>query len=379
MHPEATQLKLKIEGEEVVDADIDVSFVHRGIEKALETKTYVQGLFLAERICGICNVAHTTCYAINVEQLAGVEVPRRAFYLRLLVEELARIHSHLLWLSLLAHVVGFDSLFMLAQRDRELVLDLMEEITGGRVITSYNVIGGVRRDVDVALAHKVVTTLSSLRNRLLDYKKLLEVDSVLRARTEGVGYLSVSRARELSTVGPVARASGVPYDVRVCDPYLVHEEVPFTIAVYDTCDVWGRAMVRIDEALESIEMISYTLGQLPEGSIRAKVPLLIKPSPGESVTRVEAPRGELLHYVRSDGSERPARYKVRTPTLANLAALVEMLRSGKEGEPVYIADVPVIFASIDPCICCAARVLVIDGRRGSVKEMALDELARGER
>ncbi|MEM0458751.1 MAG: nickel-dependent hydrogenase large subunit [Thermofilaceae archaeon] len=378
VHPEAVQLKLKVEGEEVVDADVDVSFVHRGIEKVLETKTYVQGLFLAERICGICNVAHTTCYAINVERLAGVEVPRRALYLRLVVEELARMHSHMLWLSLLAHVIGFDSLFMLAQRDRELVLDLIEEITGGRVITSYNVIGGVRRNVDAALAQKIISTLDGLRKRVLEYKRLLEEDAILRARTEDVGYLSSSKAVELSAVGPVARASGVPYDVRECDPYLIHDEVPFNVVVYDTCDVWGRAMVRIDEVLESIEMIRYALERLPEGDVRAKVPLLIKPPPGESVARVEAPRGELIHYVRSDGSEKPVRYKVRTPTLANLAALVEMLKTGRKDRPVYVADVPVIFASIDPCICCAARVLLIDEKRGSVKEVGMDEVVRGE-
>lgn len=373
IHPEATLIKLKVEGEYVVDADIDASFVHRGIEKALEQKTYVQGLFLAERICGICNVAHTTCYAINVEELAGIEVPTRALWLRLIVEELGRISSHLLWLGLFAHGIGFESLFMLVFRDREVVLDSMEAITGGRVTAGYNIIGGVRRDIDAATAHKIESALAQLKTRALKYKKLLEEDPIVRARTTGVGYLGTSEARELLAVGPVARASGLAYDVRVDDPYLVHEEVPFNPAVYDTCDAWGRAMVRIEEILASIDMVICALNRAPSGEIRARVPPIFKPPPGENVARVEAPRGELLHYVRSDGSEKPYRYKVRTPTLANITAAVAMLRS-RGDRVVHIADVPVIFGSIDPCICCTARVLVID-ERGSVKEASIDELA----
>jgi len=373
IHPEATLIKLKVEGEHVVDADIDASFVHRGIEKALEHKTYVQGLFLAERICGICNVAHTTCYTLNVEGLAGIEVPQRALWLRLIVEELARVSSHLLWLGLLAHVVGFESLFMLAFRDREVVLDLMEEIAGGRVTSGYNVIGGVRRDIDAATAYKIKSSLAKLKERVVKYRRLLEEDPIVRARTVGVGYLSPSEAKELLAVGPVARASGIAYDIRVNDPYLVHEEVPFNPVVYDTCDAWGRAMVRVGEILESIGMIVYALDHAPSGEIRARVPPVFRPPPGENVTRVEAPRGELLHYVRSDGSEKPYRYKVRTPTLANLPAAISMLKS-RGDRVVHIADVPVIFGSIDPCICCTARVLVVN-EKGAAKEFQLDELA----
>lgn len=377
IHPEATLIKLKIEGEYVVDADIDASFVHRGIEKALERKTYIQGLFLAERICGICNAAHTICYSINIESLAGIEAPERAQWLRLIVEELARVSSHLLWLGLLAHSIGFESLFMLAFRDREAVLDLMEGITGGRVTTGYNVIGGVRRDIDAAMAHKIKSSLTQLKERVLKYKRLLGEDPIVRARTVGVGYLSSSEAKELLAVGPVARASGVSYDIRVDDPYLVHEEVPFNPVVYDTCDAWGRAMVRVDEILESIGMVTYALDNIPSGEIRARIPQFFKPPPGENIARVEAPRGELLHYVRSDGTDKPYRYKVRTPTLANLAAVIAMIRS-HGGKVVHIADVPVIFGSIDPCICCTARVLVVD-EKGSARETSLDDLSARRR
>ncbi|RLF04107.1 MAG: hypothetical protein DRK00_07435, partial [Thermoprotei archaeon] len=254
IHPEAILLKFKVEGEQVVDVDIDASYVHRGIEKALEYKTYTQGLYLIERICGICNVAHSTCYVINIEELIGKEAPPRAQYLRLVLEELARIHSHLLWLGLAAHLIGFESLFMLIFRDRELVMDLIEAMTGNRVVTAYNVIGGVRRDLDDALAYKIRRALERVRERTRYYRKVLMEDPTVRARTVDVGYLSTSEARELLAVGPVARASNVKYDIRADDPYIAHDEVPFNVVVYDTCDVWGRVMVRVDEVLEAIDM-----------------------------------------------------------------------------------------------------------------------------
>ncbi|RLE88429.1 MAG: hypothetical protein DRJ96_04560 [Thermoprotei archaeon] len=377
IHPEAILLKFKVEGEQVVDVDIDASYVHRGIEKALEYKTYTQGLYLIERICGICNVAHSTCYVINIEELIGKEAPPRAQYLRLILEELARIHSHLLWLGLAAHLIGFESLFMLIFRDRELVMDLIEAMTGNRVVTAYNVIGGVRRDLDDALAHKIREALERVRERTRYYRKVLMEDPTVRARTVDVGYLSTSEARELLAVGPVARASNVKYDVRADDPYIAHDEVPFNVVVYDTCDVWGRVMVRVDEVLEAIDMILYALDHMPSGDFRIKVPPIFRAPPGENVARVEAPRGELLHYVRSDGSDKPYRYKVRTPTLANLMATMQMLKS-RGDRVVYVADIPIIFGSIDPCICCTARVLIVD-ERGRVIETTTDELARMKR
>jgi len=375
VHPEAVLLKLKIEGEQVIDADVDASYVHRGIEKAMEYKTYTQGLYLIERICGICNAAHSTCYVLNIEGLLGREAPRRAQFLRLVVEEMARIHSHLLWLGLAAHQIGFESLFMLAFRDRELVMDLMEEVTGNRVTTAYNVIGGVRRDVDDALAFKIMKALEGLEARVKEYRKLAMEDPTVRARTEGVGYLGREEARRMGAVGPLARASGVKYDVRADDPYLVHDEVPFNVVVYDTCDVWGRIMVRLEEVLESIGMIRYALDHLPSGDHRLKIPPIFKAPPGENVSRVEAPRGELLHYVKSTGGDKPYRYKVRTPTLANVMSTVAMLKS-RAGRPVYVADVPIIFGSIDPCICCTARVLMLK-ESGEVVETTTEEILRG--
>ncbi|MEM1509745.1 MAG: nickel-dependent hydrogenase large subunit [Thermofilaceae archaeon] len=375
IHPEAVLLKLKVEGERVVDAEVDSSFVHRGIEKALEHKTWLQGLYLVERVCGICNVAHSTCYVLNVEKLLGIEAPTRAQYLRLVIEELARIHSHMLWLGLLAHLIGFQSLFMLIFRDREKVLDLMEELTGNRITTAYNVVGGVRRDIDPALEQRIRNVLEGLRGRIKQYRKLLEEDSSVRARTIDVGILERSEAEELHAVGPVARASGVKHDVRVDDPYLVHDEVPFNVVTFETCDAWGRAMVRVEELLESVDMIIYSLDHMPSGSIRERVPLIFKVSSGESIARVEAPRGELFHYARSDGSEKPYRYRMRTPTLANLAALIRMLK--RSDRVIYMADVPVIFGSIDPCICCTARVFVLEERSSRILQLKDLRKSRG--
>ncbi|RLE73027.1 MAG: NADH dehydrogenase subunit [Thermoprotei archaeon] len=359
VHPEPLLMKFKVEGEQVIGVEINVSYTHRGIEKGLEYREYLKGIFLAERICGICNAAHTVCYTQNIEQLLGKEIPPRAKYLRLIVEELSRIHSHLLWLGLAAHQIGFETLFMYIWRDREKVLDLLETITGNRVVTSYNTIGGVRRDITPQIEQKIRKALDYLEERTKYYKKVIMEEPTILARTQNVGILKPSEAVELFAVGPVLRASGIKHDVRADDPYIAHDEVPFNVATYDTCDVYARILVRVDEVLECIEMIRYSLDHLPSGSYRLKIPVIIKPPPGESVSRVEAPRGELLHYVKSDGSPRPYRYKVRTPTLANIPATARMLTS-RGDYSVYIADIPIIFGSIDPCLCCTGRVMFVD-------------------
>ncbi|RLE76984.1 MAG: NADH dehydrogenase subunit [Thermoprotei archaeon] len=359
VHPEPLLMKFKVEGEQVVGVEINVSYTHRGIEKGLEYREYLKGIFLAERICGICNAAHTVCYTQNIEQLLGKEIPPRAKYLRLIVEELSRIHSHLLWLGLAAHQIGFETLFMYIWRDREKVLDLLETITGNRVVTSYNTIGGVRRDITPQIEQKIRKALDYLEERTKYYKKVIMEEPTILARTQNVGILKPSEAVELFAVGPVLRASGIKHDVRADDPYIAHDEVPFNVATYDTCDVYARILVRVDEVLECIEMIRYSLDHLPSGSYRLKIPVIIKPPPGESVSRVEAPRGELLHYVKSDGSPRPYRYKVRTPTLANIPSTARMLTS-RGDYSVYIADIPIIFGSIDPCLCCTGRVMFVD-------------------
>jgi len=366
-------LKLIVEGEHVVAADVDVSYTHRGIERAMQERNYIQNIYLAERICGICNVAHTLCYCQNVEGLYDVEIPSRALYIRVLVEELARIHSHLLWLGVAAHEIGFDTLFMYVWRDREVVMDLIEEITGNRVTSAINTIGGVRRDVKPETCDKCLKAMDYVEERTKYYKKVCETDPTIAARCAGVGILKPEDAVRLCAVGPTLRASNVKHDVRADDPYAAHDEVPFNVVVYDTNDAFSRILVRIDEVFESINMVRYCIKHMPSGPVRTR--LRLNPPVGEHISRVEAPRGELIHYVKSNGSEKPERYKVRTPTFENLPALCEMLTS-KGDYIVNIADVPVIFASIDPCLSCTSRVAVLNGEKEKIWVGSLEGLKK---
>jgi len=375
IHVEPIMLDLKVEGELIVDVDVDVSYLHRGIEKGFEVRTYLQGLYLAERICGICNCAHTLCYCLNVEQLLGKDVPPRAKYLRLIVEELSRMHSHLLWLGHYFHTLGFETLFMYFWRDRERVMDMLELITGNRVTTAYNTIGGVRRDITSEIEAKLRKALDYLEERMKYYEKVIDNEPTILARTQDVGILKPSEAISLGTVGPHLRASGVKHDVRLDDPYSGHDEVPFNIVTYDSCDCYARVKVRLGEVVESINMIRYALDHLPSGEYRLKIPPFFKAPEGESLARVEAPRGELVHYSISNGGTSPYRYKVRTPTLANILSVVYMLKS-RDGHEVYIADVPPILGGIDPCICCTARVTIVNGVNEARKILSLNELSR---
>ena len=369
--PEPLLLKLEVEGETVVGVDFDVSYMHRGIEKLLETKTYFQGLPLVERICGICNAAHGVCYTLNVEKLYDKEIPPRAQYLRLIIEELSRIHSHLLWLGVAAFEIGFNTMFMYTWRDREHVMDMLESITGNRITTEYSQIGGVRRDISQELAGKLLKTMDIVEERTKYYIKVALTEPTIAKRTQGIGYLSTADAKSTCSVGPIVRSSGVKFDVRASDPYAAHDEVPFNVITSDSCDVFGRVVVRAQELLECVNMIRYAIQHLPQGSFRIKLPW--KPNAGEALTRVEAPRGELLHYTLSDGNLKPYRYKVRTPTLANLGALRVMLTS-KGRYVVNIGDVSITYGSIDPCICCTARVHFIDVTKGKSWIWTLDEI-----
>jgi len=354
-HPalkEPESFTFTVDGEHIVGAKVRIGYAHKGIEKLMESKTYIQNIPLVERICGICNVAHTVCYTQNVEYLYEKSIPRRAEYIRVIIEELNRIHSHLLWLGIVGHEVGFDTLFMYVWRDREVVMDLIELLTGNRVSTAMNTVGGVRRDITPDKMTPLGKGMSILEERTKYYRKIAMDESTVLARAKGVGVLKPVEAIRLSAVGPTLRASGIKADVRMDDPYAAHDEAPFNVITYDSCDVFGRIMVRIDETLESIGMVQYCLDNLPSGPIRMRLPNT--PPVGESVSRVEAPRGEDIHYVKSNGTEKPARYKVRAPTLGNIPAVMEMLTS-KGDYVVRIADIPVVIAGIDPCMCCMDR------------------------
>ena len=353
-HPalkEPIGIRVTVDGEIIREADLRLGYNHRGVEKLAEQKTWTQNIYLMERICVICSHSHATCYVQGVEKLMEIEPPKRGLYIRILVSELERVHSHLLWLGVAGHEAGFDSFFMYVWRDREIVMDILETISGNRVHYAINAIGGVRRDLDEMQIKHILESLEVLRQRSDYYRKLGTTEPSFVARLAGVGYLSKEDAISLCAVGPTLRASGVPMDVRQDDPYAVYDEVPFEVCTAETCDVLGRTVVRIKELMQSYNIIEFLLKNLPAGPIAVRAPRKAKPN--EVVSRYEAPRGENIHYIKSNGSDKPERLKVRAPTLANYAATIKMLKNG------FIADVPLIFAAIDPCICCAERSVAI--------------------
>ena len=368
-HPvlhEPERFSFKVDGERIVDVEQRLGYVHRGIEKAAERMMYFQDVFLVERICGICNAAHTTVFCQAVEDIGNIETPPRALYLRTIIHELNRVHSHLLLLGVGGHLLGFEALFQHVWRDREPIMDIIERITGNRLMCGFNTIGGVRRDIDPNTIEKALKTIKDVRKRAIFYKTVFEEDATLRMRTEGVGVLSKADAMKYCVVGPVARGSGIGADVRKDDPYAAYGEIPFNVVSYKECDTWARLMIRADEVLESLDMIEYAFSHLPGGRLRVRVQRKIPE--GEAVSRVEAPRGELIHYVKSDGTAYPYRVKVRSPTLANLVAFPDAIRGS------YIADIPAVMGSLDPCFSCTDRMVFIDTKKGQKWYSNLDEV-----
>lgn len=353
-HPalkEPGHFQFTVEGEIVTDATVRLGYAHRGIEKAAEGRNWVQNLYLVERICGICSHIHATAYSLGVEQLAGVDAPPRAQAIRTLVAELERIHSHLLWLGVAAHEAGFDTLFMYSWRDRETVMDLLETLTGNRVNYSANLLGGVKFDISEAQAEAVLQGLDFLEKRTYHYMEVVASDALFLQRTRGVGVMTRSQAELLGAVGPTARASGVVRDVRVEAPYAGYIDFPVHPVVEHVGDLEARFVVRMKELLECYFLIRGILAHLPEGEISARLPRRIKP--GEAIVRVEAPRGELLYFIKSNGSDTPERVKVRTPTICNMTSVIK-LAVGHQ-----LADIPMILAGIDPCFSCNDRSVLI--------------------
>jgi formate hydrogenlyase subunit 5 len=349
-HPaliEPEKFSLKVEGEIVREVTPRIGYVHRGIEKAAESRTYLKDVYLVERICGICNACHATCFCQTVEAIMGTEVPVRARYLRTLILELNRIQSHMLLLGHAGLEIGYEPFFQYMWRDREIAMDMMETLTGNRVIASFVAIGGVRRDLKEERISEIKAGLKALRKRMAFYANLLESDSTIRMRTKGVGTLKREDALKLSVVGPVARGSDVKIDVRKDEPYAAYKEIPFKMISRSEGDSWARLMIRLDEINESIAILDFALDNLPTGPYRVRVPRIVPP--GEALSRVEAPRGELFYYVKSNGTAYPNRVKVRTPTFANIPSFVEIARGGN------IADVPASFVSLDPCFSCTDR------------------------
>lgn len=343
--PEPIHLDLVMEDETVVEAIPRIGYVHRGLEKLVEKRDFLQFPYIAERICGICSFMHGMGYCMSVESIMNIEVPERAKYLRTIWSELSRTHSHLMWLGLLADAFGFESLFMHSWRIREQILDIFEETTGGRVIFSVCDVGGVRKDISSEMLGKIVGILNDVEKELKELTRVFINDSSVKARTVGVGVLTKEMAYDLGAVGPMAKASGLEYDMRL-QGYNAYGKLDFKPITAKRGDCYARTTVRIKEIFQAIDLIRQCIATIPDGEIKAK----IKGNPdGEHFTRVEQPRGEAIYYVKANGTKFLDRVRVRTPTFANMPALLETLKG------CALADVPMLILTIDPCISCTER------------------------
>lgn len=343
--PEPLHFDFVLEDEKIVDVIPSIGYVHRGLEKLVEKREFTEFVYVAERICGICSFIHGMGYCEAIEEIMNVEIPERAKYLRVIWSELSRVHSHLLWLGLAADAFGFENLFMQSWRAREHVLDILEETTGGRVIFGVCKIGGVRKDISDESMQKVINYLAEMAKDVQSICNVFLKDSSVKKRLCGVGVLSAQDARALGAVGPMLRASGVAYDCRKL-AYGAFSNIDFDIVTEKDGDCYARSAVRCREIFQSFNIIRQAIAKIPQGDLSVKV----TGSPtGEALVRFEQPRGEVVYYVKANGTKFLTRFRARTPTFANIPAMVQILKGAD------FADVANIVLTIDPCISCTER------------------------
>ena len=372
-HPlqeEPELFKLYCDGEIVKDIKWETGYNHRGIEKLAEKKSYDEVFFLVERICGICSTSHPFAFANSVEEIVGAEIPDRAKYIRSIIGELERLHSHLLWVGLAGHFLGYNTVFMWAWKYREPVLDLFEMITGNRNSYAMFKVGGVRRDIENHMIPSIEEVLGLVKKKTDMLVGAVMDDPVIHARTKGVGVLSKQDILDYAAVGPTARASGVDVDVRRDDPYAAYPLVNWKVITAEAGDVFAKAQVRLLEMYESISIIEQCLKGLKkekEGETEVK----IKHIPvGYGTGHAEAPRGEVFHFVVSDGSNSPARHKIRAPSYTNIATF----KKSCVGQT--ISDATISLAAVDPCYCCTERLAVALDRSSGKRIMNAKEIIR---
>ena len=353
-HPalkEPGHFEFTVDGEIITGGTVRLGYAHRGIEKATEARSWQQNAYILERICGICSHIHATAYSIGVETLAGVTISPRANAIRTLFCELERIHSHMLWWGVAAHEGGFDTLFMYTWRDRETVMDILENLCGNRVNYSANILGGVKFDINQKQIDMILKGLDFLEERTHYYFQVITSDETFLRRTVNIGTMTKDQADLLGAVGPTARASGVARDLRIDAPYAAYDLYRPEIVVETDGDLRARFVVRLNELFVTYRLIREILKDLPDGELQVKVPRKIPA--GETISRVEAPRGELFYYIASSGGENPERVKVRTPTLPNWGTILSLIVGHK------LADVPMMLIGIDPCFSCNDRMITI--------------------
>ncbi len=346
--PEPLVLDLILEDERVVDAVPTIGYIHRGLEAMVERVEYTEFGFVVERICGICSFMHGMGYCVALEEIMHVEVPERARWLRIIWAEIARIQSHLLWLGLGADAFGFENLFMHCWRMREEILDIFEKTTGGRIIHSVNRIGGVKRDMADSELVAILAKLQELGAGFAETARVFGTDPSIRHRLSGVGVLSREDAHAVGAVGPMARASGIRMDTRLSGTFL-YDQLDFEPVVETDGDCLARVVVRVREVQQSIDLVRQLIERMPKGEglpIETKVRGL---PTGETFTRLEQPRGEVVYYIKASGGKYLDRFRARTPTFANIPAMIKLVKGCE------LADVPNIILTIDPCISCTER------------------------
>ncbi len=371
-HPlleEAEYFTLQVDGETVVDIDLDIGWMHRGHEFISESRTFTQSIHLVERICGICSTSHPLACVHAIEDVDNVEIPDRAKYIRTLVGELERIHSHLLWLGLAGHFIGYDTLWMWAWKYREPVLQMFEIISGNRNHYGMMRVGGVNKDVDPSKIPELHSILDMVEKKMVMIAKAANDDPVLKSRLVGVGVLTKEAAVNYCAVGPTSRASGVPADVRTSEKDEAYGLVDFDVIVTQNGDVYDKLVVRVLEIIESVKICRQCLDKLK--TITGPVINNVKEiGEGEGCGRYEAPRGEVFHYVRTDGTNRPVRHKVRAPSYVNIPTF----EASCKGIP--IADALITLAAVDPCYCCTERALRVVDLNDPARPLNLMKLSR---
>jgi Ni,Fe-hydrogenase III large subunit/Ni,Fe-hydrogenase III component G len=372
-HPtldEPAHFRLFVEGETVRGCEYRGFMVHRGIEKLADSVlTYNEIPMLAERICGICGCVHSVTYIQAVEQATAIQPPPRAEFIRTIMLEIERLHSHLLWTGLASHILGFDTLFMQSFRIREPIMWIAEKITGNRKTYGLCVVGGVRWDISAELKRELQGVLDNLEKEWTQVFQAVKGDKNLQARTRGVGIADRNLVKDAGLIGPLARASNIPTDCRRDLPYAAYDRVDFDVIVEDGCDVWSRVLVRVREIFESIRIIRQCLEKMPDTPIQLNIKDDLPPG-RIGISSVEAPRGESHHFVVTGDENRPRRWRVRAPTYQNLQGIPAMIKDQQ------IADMTISLGSIDPCFSCTDRMEIVDIRSGSQQVYTQEELLR---
>lgn len=372
-HPtldEPSHFRLYVEGEVVRGCEYRGFMVHRGIEKLSETVlSYNDIPMMAERICGICGCVHSVAYVQAVEYAAAIRAPARAEYMRTIMLEIERLHSHLLWVGLACHLVGFDTLFMQSWRIREPIMWMAEKITGNRKTYGLCLVGGVRWDITPEIRGELRQLLDKLEGEWIPVVAAVVKDNNIQKRTRDVGVADKEYCKEMGLVGPVARAAGVDIDCRRDHPYAAYDRVDFDVITHDTSDVWGRVVVRAKEVFESIKIVRQCLDKMEPGPLQLEITEEL-PVGRIGLSSIEAPRGESHHFVITGENNKPRRWRVRAPTYQNLQGVPGMIKDQ------MIADMTISLGSIDPCFSCTDRLETIDIKSGATKVWSHEELVR---